>query len=51
MIWYERTTGNDPGNAPLAWIFFLGPAGAMIGAIVGLIIWLLAKLFFAKAKE
>jgi hypothetical protein len=41
MIWYEKTTGYSAGNAPLGWIFFLGPLGALIGALLGLLIWLL----------
>ena len=51
MIWYERTTGYDPGNAPMVWIFFLGPAGTIIGAFVGLIVWLLGKWFLKKLRN
>lgn len=41
MIWYEKTTGYSAGNAPLGWIFFLGPVGALIGALIGLLVWLI----------
>jgi hypothetical protein len=39
MIWYQATTGFDPGNAPLGWLFFLGPLGFAAGELVGLIMW------------
>jgi hypothetical protein len=39
MIWYERSTGYDAGNAPLGWIFFYGPASAALGQIIALLHW------------
>ena len=45
MIWYEKTTGYSAGNAPVAWIFFFGPLGAAIGALIGFLVWWLKTLF------
>lgn len=42
MMWYEYT-GYSAGNAPLAWIFFYGPASAALGQLLALIIWRFRK--------
>jgi len=39
MIWYEKRTGFDAGNAPVAWIFWLGPGGFGFGQLVALLLW------------
>ena len=41
----EKTTGYSAGNAPVAWIFFFGPLGAAIGALIGFLVWWLKTLF------
>jgi hypothetical protein len=43
MIWYETSTGYDPGNAPVFWILFLGPAGAAAGQVAALLKWSLER--------
>ncbi len=43
MIWYERTTGYDSGNAPVAWIFFFGPICVTVGQLLALVWWCFRK--------
>ena len=43
MVWYTYTTGYSAGNAPLAWIFFYGPASAAVGQLLALIVWWFRK--------
>ena len=39
MIWYQHSTGFDPGNAPVGWIFFYGPLGVALGQLCALAMW------------
>ena len=39
MAWYERSTGFDAANAPLAWIFFYGPISVAAGQLLALVTW------------
>jgi hypothetical protein len=39
MAWSTVTTKADLGQAPLVWIFGIGPISFMVGTIVGFIAW------------
>lgn len=39
MVLYSFITGNDVNQAPLAWIFGIGPISFMIGFIIGFVLW------------
>lgn len=39
MGWSTITSKADLGQAPLVWIFGIGPISFMIGTIVGFIVW------------
>ena len=39
MVWLTVTKSHDLGQAPLAWIFGIGPISFMVGVIVGFILW------------
>jgi hypothetical protein len=43
MVWYERTSGQSAGDAPIGWILFYGPLSAASGQIVALISWWIQK--------
>lgn len=39
MVWTSMTTKTDLGQAPVAWIFGIGPISFTIGTVVGFGIW------------
>ena len=43
MIAYSYSTGKDPNQGPLVWIFLYGPISFGIGELAGFIVWLSTK--------
>lgn len=43
-IWYWYSTGYDPNQAPLAWIFLYGPASFALGEVAGFAVWIKRQL-------
>jgi hypothetical protein len=43
MITYAYSTGKDPNQGPLVWMFLYGPISFGVGELAGFIVWLLAK--------
>ena len=44
MVWLSLTTKPALGQAPLAWIFGIGPISFVIGFIIGFIAWCKSSL-------